>query len=460
MSRDKLVRPEPYYDIVVIGGVAAGMSAASQARRTNQNCSIALFERNEYFSYAAGGIPYYINKEISDIKQLIMIDEEQYRDQRGIQLFKKAEVKHIDFKNKSLDVQILSNKPESILVGYDKLIIATGADPIRPPIPGINNNQTFVLRNIHHGILISQFIDNHNPKKVIIIGGGFVALEILESFREKNITILILEKQPFISSPLDKEIRNIVQDYLQTKTIQVVTSANITRIKQQNKTLLVEYNQTTVECDCIIVCAGVKPNTDFLKDSPLKRTPDGAIIVDEHSRTNLIDVYAAGDCATVKNIITKQDVYVPMASTANKQGRVAGQQAAGKKSETFPGVLGTQLIKVFDLEIGKTGLNEREASELGIKTQHATVDWRSKGDFFPQEPKTTVKILINKETRQMIGGQLAGYNGTSHRINVLATAIASKMTIDQFAYLDLGNYPSIAPVWDSLLVAAHELKNQ
>jgi NADPH-dependent 2,4-dienoyl-CoA reductase/sulfur reductase-like enzyme len=441
------------YDILIIGGVAAGMSAASQARRANKDISIAVFEKSDYVSYGACGMPYYISDLIEDHRRLIAIDKDDYISRRQIDIFTGTEAKQVDFANKRVLIH-LAGKDEWYT--YGKLVIATGAKPVVPPIEGIDLENIFMLRNLNDGIRIKEFVQRNFPQTAVLVGGGFIGLEMAESFHELGIAPIIIERMESVAMALDPEIRERITDKLKENDVEVMTGVAVNRISREGK-LLVHYDAGAIEADFIVVSIGVIPNTDFLRDSGLKMTERGALVVDERSQTTLPDVYAAGDCATVRHLITDTDVYMPLGSTANKQGRVAGLQAAGISTERFRGIVGSQLVKVFDLEVGKTGLSEREAEMHGIKAESSVVTWKDIAGYCPASENLFVKITINPDTREIIGGQLVGKHGAAQRTNILATAITARMSIDDFAYLDLGYAPPFTPVWDSLLVAAQKL---
>ncbi len=441
------------YDIMVIGGVAAGMSAASQARRANKDISIAVFEKSDYVSYGACGMPYYISDLIEDHRRLIAIDKDDYVSRRQIDIFTGTEAKQVDFANKRVLIHLAG---EDEWYTYDKLIIATGAKPVVPPIEGIEHENIFMLRNLNDGIRIKEFVQRNFPQRAVLIGGGFIGLEMAESFHELGIAPVIIERMESVAMALDPEIRERITNKLKDNDVEIMTGVAVNRISREGS-LIVHHDDGAVEADFIVVSVGVIPNTDFLRDAGLKMTERGALVVDERSQTTLPDVYAAGDCATVRHLITDTDVYMPLGSTANKQGRVAGLQAAGISTERFRGIVGSQLVKVFDLEVGKTGLSEREAEMHGIKNESSVVTWKDIAGYCPASENLFVKITINPDTREIIGGQLVGKHGAAQRTNILATAITARMSIDDFAYLDLGYAPPFTPVWDSLLVAAQKL---
>lgn len=445
---------ESYYDLLIIGGVAAGMSAASQARRENKEMSIALFEKSDFVSYGSCGMPYYIGGLISDYNKLIAIDVDMFINKRNIQIMTGTEATAIDFKEKK--VMAVQNGKQ-MEVSYGKLMIATGAKAIQPPIPGAEQEGVFVLRNLNDGIRIKEYVDEKKPKSVVLVGGGFIGLELAENFRGNDIETTIVERLESVAMSMDTEIRDRIIQRLENNGVTVKTGTTVEEIKKDGSRIAVHAGGEVIVADLVVLSVGIAPNTDFLKGSELEMTDKGAIIVNEKSETNMPDVYSGGDCATVKHLVTGKNVYMPLGPTANKQGRVAGLQAAGVTTERFPGIVGTQLVKVFDLEVGKTGLSDEDAAAENIPASSMGATWKSRAGYCPKGDRLFVKLTINPDTREIIGGQIAGTDGAAQRTNVIATAIASKMKVEDFAYLDLGYAPPFSPVWDALLVTAQKM---
>jgi NADPH-dependent 2,4-dienoyl-CoA reductase/sulfur reductase-like enzyme len=430
------------------------MSAASQARRTSNKLTIAVIEKSPYVSYAACGMPYYISNDVRDADSLVAINIDEYINERKIEIRLNTEVAAVDFTSKTITV-ISSAGKETIAFG--KLIIATGARPVVPPIKGIDSPNIYYLRNLSDGIAIKKYIDERSPRSGIIIGGGFIGLEMAESLRKRSINTVMLEKFESVAMTMSPVIRSIITETLAVNDVTVRTHADITGIAASDAGLIVTASGDRYEGDFIIASTGIVPNTDFLKGTELAMNDRGAVIVDEKSATNLPDIYAAGDCATVKNLISGESVYLPLGTTANKQGRVAGLQAAGMTDEIFPGVVGSQMVKIFDLEVGKTGFNESDAWRAGVPSESSSVLSRSKAGYYPAASRICVSLTINSQTRELIGGETAGIDGAALRINTIATAVAARMKIEEVAYLDLGYAPPFSPVWDPVNAAAQKL---
>lgn len=440
-----------HYNLISIGGDAAGMGAASQARRIDRDISIAVFEKNEFVSYAACGMPYYISDEISDYRSLLAIDKDEFINKRKIAINTFTEVTEVDFTGKSLQVRSEAGTETHT---WDKLIIATGASAALPPIPGIENEGVFVLRTLRHGLNIKDFVVNKRPDSVILVGGGFISLELAESFLKTGLNVTLVEKMDSVASLMSPEIRKIIAEELQSTGVKVVTSASISEIRKEEKHLTLVTDKGEFSSPFIIVSTGARPNTGFLKNSPLKFHKSGAIIIDEYSRTNIPEVYAAGDCATVKNLLTGEDDYIPMATTANKQGRVAGLQAAGVRAEIFKGAIGTQMMKVCHLEVAKTGFNRNDALTRGIEVIDDIIEWKSRAGYYPGSESIKVKLTIRADNRKVIGGEIIGKDNAAIRINTIAAAVTAGMTVEDLAYLDAGYSPPFSPVWDPVIAAA------
>ncbi len=440
-----------HYNLIIIGGDGAGMGAASQARRINENISIAVFEKGEFVSYAACGIPYYISGEIKNYNSLIAIDKDEYINKRKIEIKILSEVTEVDFKNRALTVK---NENNITRYTYDRLIITTGASPFVPPIPGIDHENVFVLRNLRHGLNIRDFVAEKNPSSIILIGGGVVNLELAETFRKLNFDVTVLEKMNSVASVMSPEIQNIITENLLKIKVKIRTGIDINEIIKDGSKLSVNTGEGKFTGDFIIVSAGVRPNTEIFKNSGLAMMPNGAIIIDEKCRTNIDNVFAAGDCCTVRNLITGKDDYMPAATNANKQGRVSGLQAADVKTETFKGAIGTQMFKVCTLEVGKTGFNSTDAARHGINVIDDFLTWKSRPGYYPGAKKIYVKLTVREDNRKVIGGEIAGEDGAALRINTVAAAITAGMTVEDLAYLDTGYSPPFTPVWDPVTAAA------
>ena len=442
------------YDILVIGGDGAGMSAASQARRTNKTASIGVFDKGPHVSYAGCGMPYYIAGDVSDPDELVAINVDDFIEKRKIEIVRNTDITTVDFRGKTVTIRASAGTET---VSYGKLVIATGARPVVPPLPGLDNPGIFYLRALSDAIAIKKYINEKKPRSGIIIGGGLIGLEMAETLRRLGIRTTILEKLGSVAMMMSPEVRGIIAETLRGNEVAVHTGVTIESIARSGDRLGVSTDAGPFEADFVLVSVGVVPATGFLAGSGLRMNERGAIIVDEYSRTNIEDVYAAGDCATVRSLITGKDVYIPLGTTANKQGRVAGIHAAGGRTDRLPGVVGSQLVKVFDLEVGKTGLNAEDARREGIAAESGVTKWRSRASYYPGTTEMTVVLTKNAATGEVIGGEIIGPDGAAIRTNIIAAAVTAKMRVEELAYLDIGYAPPFSPVWDPVNAAAQAL---
>lgn len=439
------------YDLLVIGGDAAGMSAASQARRANPSLSICVVNRGAFVSYAACGIPYYIAGAVSEHTRLLAVDIDEFVKKRNIQIEIGAEATGVDCTSKTVTVSKGRSTEE---IGYGRLVIATGARPLVPPIPGIDSKNVYLLRTLEQGIALMERLKTSPPQSALIMGGGFIGLEMAEAFGRLGIGVKIVEKMPSVAMPLSPGIRDLITAELMRNDVTLATGVDITAVSEAGSGISLATSAGEMRADLLLCSVGIKPETGFLAGSGIALNERGAIIVNERSETNVPDVYAAGDCATVRHLVTGKDVYLPLGTTANKQGRVAGLQAAGVTSERFPGVVGSQMVKVFDLEVAKTGFNDVDAQLQGMPSVSKQSSWRSRAGYYPGAADLHVNLTINTATRALIGGEVAGTDGAALRINTVAAAVSVGMKIEDFAYLDLGYAPPFAPVWDPIINAA------
>ncbi len=439
------------YNLVVIGGDGAGMGAASQARRVLEDISITVFEKGNHISYAGCGIPYFLGGLVESSSSLQALDREKFSEKKNIQIHIQTEVTKVDFKGKTVTFTSQGNTDS---VKYDKLIIATGASPIIPPIGGMDNENVFLLRNLQQGLDIHEKLQS-GAKSVILVGGGFISLELAEAFRAQGLEVTLIERLDSVFPASSPEIQEKVQETLRENGVNLMQGTTINNFTGDGNSITAHTDNGDFTADFAVVSTGVTPATDFLKNSELAMMPNGAIIIDEKSQTSIKDVFAAGDCATVKNLITGKDDYIPIATTANKQGRVAGLQAAGVTTESFPGAIGSQIFKVFDLEVAKTGFNLKDAQEHGLDAEEKSVVWHSRAGYYgDKSAKVIVNLTILKKDGTVIGGGICGVDYAGLRIHTIAAAVTSKMKIQDLAYLDLAYAPPFSPVWDPVIAAA------
>jgi len=462
--------------LVVIGGVASGMSAASSYKRIKPDAEAIVLEKDYFISYGACSLPYYISDDVKDFNQLISLTPKVAEEERDIRVMLRHEALAIDIDKKEVNVKNLDNGAESS-IAYDKLVIATGGLPVIPPIPGIDLQHVFTIRTLLDGIEIKKFIDDwgafqvcvgspeclyvnrfgveRRPMKGVIVGGGYIGMEMCESLRKRGIEVTVIERLDRVLGTMDTSITSIVEEKVIKEGVRLLKETSVEGFKgQKGQIAKVITDKGEFEADFAILSIGARPNTKLAKDAGIELGVNGAVKVDEYLRTNVVDIYAAGDCAEALNTVTGKKVYIPLGTTANKQGRIAGENAAGA-NRTFEGVVGTAVTKVFDLEVARTGLSPIDAKREGYDFLVSTVKGRSRSSAYPAGKPIIITLVVDKATRRLLGAQMVGEEGVAHRIDTLAACLYGKMTIDDVSRLDLGYAPPFATVWDPILVAAN-----
>ncbi len=439
--------------ILIIGGVAAGTSAGAKARRLNPNAEIILFEKGKHISYGGCGMPYHLSGRIKNRRLLIVNTPTSFKTKYNIDTFTEHEVIEIIPDAKQIKVKNLTNG-EISSHSYDKLIVSTGASPIIPPFNGVDLTNIFTLRSISDMDAIVNQLQSGSVKKACVIGGGLIGLETAENLSELGIEITVIEKMDQILGLLDTEMAKIVQKHLQAKDIKIILSDGVksfTGDENGVKTVRTE-NGNEIETDMVIMSIGVKPATDLAVNAGVELGETGAIKVNEYMETNIPDIYSGGDCVEITNLITGKGAYYPLGSHANKHGKIIAENIMGIKT-TFKGAIGSTIAKVFDLTVAKTGLSEKEAIASDIDYFVSHIKTSNHAGYYPGAEKMTIKLIANKSTKQIIGSQVIGKEGTDKRIDVIATAIFNKMTIYDLFDLDLAYAPPFSSAKDAVIVA-------
>lgn len=442
--------------IIIIGGIAAGMSAAAKLRRLDKDAEIKVYEKSPIVSFGACGLPYYVGGFFEDEKQMIARSPEKFKE-TGIDISVEHEVVFIDINNKKLKVKNL--KTDEIFEDkYDKLMISTGASAIIPPIKNFNIENVHTLKSMEDGKILKQKMKCENIKNVAIIGAGFIGLEAVEAAREygKNISVFQLEDR-ILKEVFDKEVTDLLENELKEKGVNLYLNSKVIEFKGDGKITKVVTENEEVDADLVILATGVKPNTQFLKDTGIKMLENGAIVVDKEGKTSINDIYSAGDCATVTHLLKPEPTYIPLATVANKFGRVVGENLGGKNME-YEGSLGSACIKVLDIEAGRTGLTESEASKLGIYYKTVFVSDKNQTDYYPGQENISIKLIYNAENKQILGAQVVGKKDAVQRTNALAVAIYAKLTTEQLGMMDFCYSPPFARTWDVLNRAGNVAK--
>jgi NADPH-dependent 2,4-dienoyl-CoA reductase/sulfur reductase-like enzyme len=438
--------------LVVIGGVAAGLSAASYVKRRSPEIEVLVLEKSPHASYGSCGLPYLIEGLVQDPMELIARPIEELREKRGLDVRVLHEAVAIDVDKKSVVVKNLE-AGKKFEVQYDWLVFSTGASALVPSFPGIDSEGIFTLRTLEDGIRVENFIKNKSPKSVAIVGAGYIGIEVAEAFSIRGFEVTVIEKLPRILANYDEEISEKVREKLNEHNIKLIVDSGVTAIERSGEIINVITESETVETGLVLLGIGIKPNTALAKDAGIEIGETGAIQVDERMETNIPGVYACGDCAEAYHRILKRNVWIPLGDTANKQGRIAGANIVGEDT-AFPGIIGTSATKAFELEVARTGLGELEAETEGFDISTTLIESNTRAHYYPGRKSITIKLVAEKGTKKLLGAQAIGGEGVAKRIDVFATAIWAGMTLDEIAWLDLTYVPPVAPVWDPVLVAA------
>ena len=443
--------------LIVVGGVAAGMSAAAKAKRENRDLEVVVYERSSFISYAACGMPYLIAGDVPDYRALIVRTPEQMARQ-GVQVQVLHEVQAIDPDAKTVHVRDLEGGSEFVK-GYDQLVIATGARAAQPLLQGSGATGApprgvLALRSLESGMAIQRFLAERKPRRALVIGGGYIALEMAETFRRLGLDVsLLIRSGKVLRATIDDDVRPLVEEELARHGVEILMGQPL-GFEGDSDLEAVVTTEGTVACDLVLLGVGAEPNVDLARKAGVATGRTGAIATDSRMRTNLPDVYAAGDCAEALHLVTGKPAYIPLGSTANKQGRVAGTNAAGGEA-SFGGVVGTMVVRVFDLTVASTGLTAAEGQTAGFAVEETKIQAKNISHYFPGASDIHVKLVTQAQDSRLLGGQIVGAGGVAKRIDVLATALYSRMTVTDLQRLDLSYAPPYAPVWDPILVAAN-----
>lgn len=446
--------------IVIIGGVAAGTKAAAKARRLDPNAEIAIYTDEAYISYAGCGQPYYIGGEILIKDDLLARTPEQFETATQIRIRAKHRATRIEPQKKTVDVLDLdANQPQT--VPYDALVIATGALPIVPRIPGTDLPGVFAIRTLPDAEAIRARIDSNRVKEAVVVGGGYIGLEMAENLVKQKVNVTLVEKEPQLAPLFDEEVAGHIRNTLLQQGVHIMTGCALESIHGSNESGVtgVTLAGKEIPADLVILSVGVRPNVQLAKEAGIELGSTGAIKVNSRMQTNFPDIYAGGDCAETVQMATGKPAWIPLGSTANKQGRVIGINITGGNA-SFPGVLGTCIFRVFTLSIAKTGLSEKEAKREGIDYEAAIVPVDDKPHYMPGGQKVIVKLLAERSTRRLIGAEVWGRGKVDKVIDTLATCLYFKGTVDDAMQLDLAYAPPFAPALGNAITAANVLQNK
>jgi len=445
--------------ILIIGGVAGGATAAARLRRLDEQAEIIMFERSGYVSYANCGLPYYIGGSITDEKKLTLQTPMSFKNRFNIDVRVRNEVTAIDPAAKTVSVTNLETG-ETYTESYDKLILSPGAKAQVPNIPGYTEGNVFTLRTVEDTFRLKNFLLDHHPKKAVVIGSGFIGLEMAENLAEQGIDVTLVARSGQVLSQIDFDMAQEIHGYLRSKGLHLELSANVEAVEHHaDGSMTVRFKELEpIDCDLLLLSAGVIPDTALAKAAGLQLGQKGGIVVNEHMQTNIPDIYAVGDAVIIKHRVSGQDSLISLAGPANKQGRIAADNICGIPS-TFKGAMGSSVIKLFDMTVAFTGLSEKAAQALGLEYDKVNTFAASHAGYYPGGTNMSVKVLYAPATGKILGAQIVGFDGVDKRIDVLATAIQAGMTAEDLVDLDLAYAPPYSSAKDPVNVAAYAIEN-
>ncbi|MGN1032126.1 MAG: FAD-dependent oxidoreductase [Intestinibacter sp.] len=444
--------------VVIIGGVAGGATAAARIRRLDENAQVVVFERSGHVSYANCGLPYYISGVISDSKALTLQTPESFWQRFRIDMRVRHEVVDIHPDKKTVTVHNL-NTGEIFEEDYDKLLISTGAKPTQPDVPGVGLDKLFKLRTVEDTLQIHEFVEKNRPKSAIVAGGGFIGMEVAENLYDIGIEVTIIQRPKQLLNPLDYDMATFVHAKMRSKGINLMLGEAVEGFYKDGDGIKVSLKGGKVlKADIGVLAIGVTPDTHLVKQAGLELGIKDSILVNDKMETSITDIYAVGDAVEVKNSITGENVLIPLAGPANKQGRIAADNICGGDSK-YLGSQGSSIIKVFDMTAATTGINEKTAKKLGIDCDKVFLSPMSHASYYPGGKVMTMKVLFEKETYKLLGAQIVGYEGVDKRIDVLATAIYAGIKAFDLKDLDLAYAPPYSSAKDPVNMAGFMIEN-
>ena len=444
--------------VVIVGGVAGGASAAARIRRLDENAEIIVFEKTGYVSYANCGLPYYIGDVITDSGDLTLQTPESFWTKFRILVKVKHEVTNINVAERTVTVK-------NLLTGiewkepYDKLLLSPGAKPIRPDLPGIYNDKIFSLRTVEDTFRIHDYLENTKVQNVVIVGGGYIGIEVAENLKEKGLNVTIVQRPNQLMNTLDYDMSSFVHSKLRAKGIFLRLNSNVTSFRQDGDSIvtLLEDN-SEISADMVLLAIGVTPENNLAKQAGLELGVKGGISVNDRMETSVQDIYAVGDAIQIKHFVTEEDTVIALAGPANKQGRIAADNICGGDSH-YLGSMGSSVIKIFDMTVAGTGLTEKAAKVMGIDCESVVLSPSSHAGYYPGAKVMTMKVVFEKETLKLLGAQIVGMEGVDKRLDVLATAIHCGMKADMLKDLELAYAPPFSSAKDPVNMAGYIIEN-
>ncbi|MBP9044367.1 MAG: FAD-dependent oxidoreductase [Spirochaetes bacterium] len=442
--------------VLIIGSVAGGTSAAAKMRRNSEDLEIVIYDMDKDISYSGCGIPYFVGEDYISREDLTPRNSQWFKKRFNIDIFTEHKVTDIDFEKKLISVINLKTG-EAFTDSYDKLVIAVGANPSIPNIEGIDSANVFPVRNVQSGERIKIFIKEKNPKSAVIIGAGFIGLEMAENLKSRGLDVTLIESAPHVMPSMDYEMALYIQDHLLKNGVKLYISEKVGSITENGR-YVNTLSGSKIATDMIVVATGVKPATDIVKNKGIKLGLHGGIIVNDKMETNIPDVYAVGDCCEVKSTVTGEYIYRPLGSTANKMGRIAGDVITGGNLR-FRGVPGTGIFKTFELTVAQTGLSEKEAATRGIDyvVSHNIKENQSK--YLKESRELVIKCISERKSERILGVQIVGERGVDKRIDVFVTAMTFGAKVSDLFHLDLAYAPPFSTTKDPVMYSGMILDN-
>ena len=446
--------------LVVVGGVAAGTKAASRAKRVAPDAEIVVYQAEAEVSISECGLPYFLSGIVEERSRLLARTPEDFAE-KDIEVLVRHRVEGIDAEEKTLVVRDLAGD-RTFEDHYDQLIIATGASAVVPPLPGSELDGVFHLRFLSDADAVLEHLAEHSPKTAVVVGGGYIGLEVADNLHQLGMDVAVIEAAENVAGAFGPEVSEKVASHMREKGVRIQTGAEVEEFTGEGRVSGVKFGDEELAAEVVVVAVGVQPVADLASEAGVALGETGGVLVDKHMRTNLPDVWAAGDCVETTNLVSGEAAWVPLGDTANQMGRVAGTNAANPEGEEpleFPGVLGTGIFEIFGLGVGKTGLSEEEAEAAGFTAVSAAVESRDKAGYFPGSGSVFLKLVADAETGRILGAEAFG-SGVDKLIDVCATAIWGRLSYPDLVNLDLAYAPPFGPALSPVIQAAMVLSGE
>lgn len=444
--------------VLIVGGVAGGASAAARLRRLDENAEIILVEKGQHISFANCGLPYYIGEVITEKDKLLVQTPEKMKERFNIDVRVNSDVTKLNPENKTVEIfDKINNKVYTET--YDKLVLSPGAEPIKPKLAGIESSRIFTLRNIPDTYRIKDYVDHMKPKRAIVVGAGFIGLEVAENLHKRGVKVTVVELADHVIGPLDYDMAALVHQHMKTKEVEFYLKDGVESFVDFDNSIDVKLSSgRTLKADMVIMGIGVRPEAKLAAGAGLKIGKTGGIYVDEYMQTSNSDIYAVGDAVEIKDFVSGNEALIPLAGPANKQGRIAADNICGRK-EKFEGTQGTSIVKIFDITVAVTGNNERILKRNGIEYEKSFTHSASHAGYYPGAIPMSIKLLFTKEDGKLLGAQIVGYDGVDKRMDVLSTAMRAGMTVHDLEKLELAYAPPYSSAKDPVNLAGYTASN-